>query len=68
MLANSVSSESFFWFTEYLLAMSSHGGMVKELSEDLLLIKKNFFFLNLLTMPQDMWDLSSQVRDQTHIP
>ena len=68
MLANSVSSESFFWFTEYLLAMSSHGGMVKELSEDLLLIKKIFFFLNLLTMPQDMWDLSSQVRDQTHIP
>ena len=39
VLADSVSGESFFWFTEYLLAMSSHGGMVRELSGDLLLIK-----------------------------
>ena len=66
MLADSVSSESFFWFTEYLLAMSSHGGMVRELSGDLLLIKT--IEKNILTMPQGMWDLSSQARDQTHDP
>ena len=30
--------------------------------------KKVFYFIYFLVMPRGMWDLSSQTRDQTHIP